>query len=179
MINDISFPKLFDHVFHINRVAFTVFGRPIMWYGIILAICFLLAAAYTLKRVNKFNWNVDQMTDMILWGIPAGILGCRVYYVINEWDYYSANPGEIIKIWNGGLAIYGGIIGGVLAAFITARVLKKKFREAMQNRELLLNKRLPLCQAVSLQQIRRQQDSLLDGSREEEAMEKPFRPSAV
>ena len=118
MINEISFPKLFDHVFRINRVAFTVFGKPIMWYGVILAVCFLLAAAYTLKRIKRFNWNADQMTDMILWGIPAGIIGCRVYYVINEWDYYSANPGEIIKIWNGGLGMYGGIIGALLVAVI-------------------------------------------------------------
>lgn len=118
MIHEISFPKLFDHVFRIDRVAFSMFGKPIMWYGVILAACFLLAAAYVLKRTERFNWTADRMTDLLLWGLPAGVIGCRVYYVINEWDYYSAHPEDIIKIWNGGLGMYGGIAAAVLVAVI-------------------------------------------------------------
>ena len=118
MINNISFPGLFDKTFSVNRAAFTLFGKPIMWYGVILAAAFLLASAYVLRRAPKFNWKSEPFLDMILWGLPAGVIGCRVYYVINEWDYYRANPKEIIAIWNGGLGMYGGIIAAVITVLI-------------------------------------------------------------
>lgn len=118
MVNDISFPGLFDHVFHINRVAFTVFGKDVMWYGVILAFCFVAAAFYVLRRCPDFGWSADKFLDMILWGLPAGILGCRIYYVMNRWDYYSAHPSEIIEIWNGGLGMYGGIIAAVIVVLV-------------------------------------------------------------
>ena len=98
MINEISFPKLFDKVFTIDRVAFTIFGKDVMWYGVILAAAFVLAAVYVLRRCPEFGWSPDRMLDMILWGLPAGILGCRAYFVLNTWDYYSAHPEDIIKI---------------------------------------------------------------------------------
>lgn len=118
MVNDISFPGLFDHVFHIDRVAFTLFGKDVMWYGVILAFCFVAAAFYVLRRCPDFGWSPDRFLDMILWGLPAGIIGCRVYFVMNRWDYYSAHPSEIIEIWNGGLGMYGGVIAAVLVVLI-------------------------------------------------------------
>lgn len=118
MINEISFPGLFDHVFHINRVAFTLFGKDIMWYGVILAFCFVIATLYVLRRCPDFGWSPDKFLDMALWGLPAGILGCRIYFVMNRWDYYSAHPKEIIEIWNGGLGMYGGVIAAVLVVLI-------------------------------------------------------------
>ena len=118
MINEISFPGLFDHVFRINRVAFTLFGKDIMWYGVILAFCFVIATLYVLRRCPDFGWSPDKFLDMALWGLPAGILGCRIYFVINRWDYYSAHPKEIIEIWNGGLGMYGGVIAAVLVVLI-------------------------------------------------------------
>ena len=118
MINEISFPGLFDHVFHINRVAFTLFGKDIMWYGVILAFCFVIATLYVLRRCPDFGWSPDKFLDMALGGLPAGILGCRIYFVINRWDYYSAHPKEIIEIWNGGLGMYGGVIAAVLVVLI-------------------------------------------------------------
>lgn len=118
MINEISFPKLFDHVFSVNRVAFTVFGKDIMWYGVILAVAFMLAALYVMRRAPEFGWNPDKLLDLLLWGLPAGILGCRIYYVVNEWDYYSQHKDEIIKIWNGGLGMYGGIIAAAIVVFV-------------------------------------------------------------
>ena len=114
MTNSISFPALFDKVFEINRVAFNVFGKDIMWYGVILTVAVLAAAVYGMRRCDEFGWNQDQVVDGLLYCLPAAIIGARLYYVVCEWDYYGAHPGDIIKIWNGGLGIYGAIIATVL-----------------------------------------------------------------
>ena len=114
MTNSISFPALFDKVFEINRVAFNVFGKDVMWYGVILTVAVLAAAIYGMRRCDEFGWNQDQVVDGLLYCLPAAIIGARLYYVVCEWDYYGTHPGDIIKIWNGGLGIYGGIIATVL-----------------------------------------------------------------
>lgn len=118
MVNSISFPGLFDRVFEINRVAFNVFGKDIMWYGVILTVAVMSAVIYGMRHCNEFGWTADQVTDGFLWCLPAAIVGARFYYVICEWDYYSAHTNEIIKIWNGGLGIYGAIIATVLVLLI-------------------------------------------------------------
>ncbi len=125
MTNAISFPGLpiiGDKVFTIDRVAFTVFGKDIMWYGVIIATGFILAAIYAVKRAEKFGTNGDELIDMLLWTLPIAIVGARTYYVLYEWDYYKENLSEIYKIWNGGLAIYGAVI----AAFIVVYFFGKK-----------------------------------------------------
>lgn len=114
MTNSISFPALFDKVFEINRVAFNVFGKDVMWYGVILTVAVLAAAIYGMRRCGEFGWNQDQVVDGLLYCLPAAIIGARLYYVVCEWDYYGTHPGDIIKIWNGGLGIYGAIIATVL-----------------------------------------------------------------
>lgn len=114
MVNSISFPELFDKVFEINRVAFNVFGKDVMWYGVILTVAVLSAAIYGMRRCDEFGWNQDQVVDGLLWCLPAAIIGARLYYVVCEWDYYGAHPGKIIAIWEGGLGIYGAIIATVL-----------------------------------------------------------------
>ena len=114
MTNSISFPALFDKVFEINRVAFHVFGKDVMWYGVILTVAVLAAAVYGMRRCDEFGWNQDQVVDGLLYCLPAAIIGARLYYMVCEWDYYGAHPGDIIKIWNGGLGIYGAIIATVL-----------------------------------------------------------------
>lgn len=124
MVNSISFPGLFDQVFEINRVAFNVFGKDIMWYGVILTVAVMSAAIYGMRRSEQFGWNADQVVDGVLWCLPAAIIGARAYYVICEWDYYSANPDKIIAIWEGGLGIYGGIIATVLVLLVFCRKYK-------------------------------------------------------
>ena len=124
MVNSISFPGLFGKVFEIDRVAFTVFGKDIMWYGIILATAFLAAVLYAVPRCPEFNWNSDRLIDAVLWCLPCAIIGARVYYVLCEWDYYSAHPGEIIAVWNGGLAIYGSIIATVIVVVLFCKKYK-------------------------------------------------------
>lgn len=99
----------------------------VRWYGIIIAFGFTLAVLFGGRTAYKWKINLDKMVDILLWGTIGGIVGARLYYVIFSWDYYSKHLGDIIKIWEGGLAIYGGIIGGLLCAFIVCKVEKVNY----------------------------------------------------
>ncbi|MCR5041950.1 MAG: prolipoprotein diacylglyceryl transferase [Clostridia bacterium] len=120
-----------DHVFNVSSVfceiAFGGRSLTIRWYGVIIAFGLALAALYGGRIACTWKISLDKMVDVLLFGAVAGVIGARAYYVIFTWDYFSQHPGDIFKIWNGGLAIYGGIIGGLIAAFITARVEKINF----------------------------------------------------
>ena len=121
----------FEKGFEVDSIlaSFSIFGQEITirWYGAIIAFGFLLAVLWGGRMAYKWKMSLDKMIDVLIFGTFAAIIGARLYYVIFRWDYYSQNPGEIIQIWNGGLAIYGGIIGGILAAFITCRFNKLNF----------------------------------------------------
>jgi len=121
----------FDKGFEVSSVLaeFNLFGNPvtIRWYGAIIAFGFLLAVLWGGRMAYKWKMSLDKMIDVLIYGTFAAIIGARLYYVIFRWDYYSTHPDEIIQIWNGGLAIYGGIIGGIIAAFITCRFNKLNF----------------------------------------------------
>lgn len=121
----------FEKGFEVNSIlaSFSIFGQEITirWYGAIIAFGFLLAVLWGGRMAYKWKMSLDKMIDVLIFGTFAAIIGARLYYVIFRWDYYSQNPGEIIQIWNGGLAIYGGIIGGIIAAFITCRFNKLNF----------------------------------------------------
>ena len=121
MINYVSFPHLFDKIFELNNVAFEIGSLSVRWYGVIICIGFLLAGTYTMVRCKQFGTTQDDITDFALYLLPSVIIGARLYYVFHRWDYYSQNPGQIIKVWEGGLAIYGGIIAGVIVAIIFTR----------------------------------------------------------
>lgn len=126
MEHAISFPAL-GLDFQINRVAATVFGKDIYWYGIIICIGFVLAALYVNARVKEFGCTSDNLMDCLIICVPVGIICARIYYVVFEWDYYSQHPNEIIAVWNGGIAIYGAVIGVVIALYIYSRVKKVPF----------------------------------------------------
>lgn len=114
-----------DHVFNVYSTLceFTVFGHEISikFYGVIIAFGFLLAVLFGGRMAYKWKLDLNKMLDILLFGTIGGILGARLYYVAFEWDYYSRHLSEIPQIWQGGLAIYGGLIGGILAAFIVCR----------------------------------------------------------
>ncbi len=99
----------------------------IKWYGVIIAFGFILAALFGGRIAYTWRMNLSKMVDVLIYGTFGGIIGARAYYVIFEWSYYSQHPAEIFQIWNGGLAIYGGIIGGIFAAFITCKLEKLNF----------------------------------------------------
>ncbi len=131
MVNSISFPGLFDHVFEIDRVAVNLFGKNIMWYGVIIAIGFLGAAFFGLKFCREFNWDPDTLLDAVLIVLPCAIIGARAYYVIFRWDYYRQNLIEIPMIWKGGLGIYGAIIATVIVAYLFCKKHKCDFLSAL------------------------------------------------
>jgi phosphatidylglycerol:prolipoprotein diacylglycerol transferase len=119
----IKFPGL-GLVFSIDRVAFTVFGFTIYWYGIIIAFGFMSAILLAMRNCNKFGIKQSDIIDLILFIIPISVIGARLYFVIFSWQNYKNNLAEVFNIRNGGLAIYGGIITGIIVAFIYAKKRK-------------------------------------------------------
>ena len=107
LLSPISFPNLGITV-DPNPVAFTVFGKDIYWYGIIIALGFLLAVIYMMRRAPVFGLTQDDVLDEVLWAVPIGVICARLYYCIFYWELYADNPISILYIWEGGLAIYGG-----------------------------------------------------------------------
>ena len=108
--------------FEVPSVAFTIAGHDFNWYGIIIAFGFTLAVLYGGRMAYKWKMSLDGMTDVLIWGTIFGVICARAYYVIFEWSYYSQHPSEIIQIWNGGIAIYGGIIGALIGAAIGCKI---------------------------------------------------------
>jgi phosphatidylglycerol---prolipoprotein diacylglyceryl transferase len=110
-----------DNIQQLNRVAFELGSITVYWYGIIIGTGLLLGWIIAQKESKKHGLGQDLLADMLLWAIPIAIISARIYYVLFEWSYYQKNPGEIIAIWNGGIAIHGAIIGGVITAIIFAK----------------------------------------------------------
>ncbi|MEG1428029.1 MAG: prolipoprotein diacylglyceryl transferase, partial [Oscillospiraceae bacterium] len=126
MIHNIQFPELGLN-FTVNTTAFSIGWFSVQWYGIIIALGFLLAIGYGFKSCKKMNINKDGLFDAVLIGLVCGIIGARLYYVIFfPGDKYINNPWLIFNIKEGGLGIYGGIIGGLLAGAIVAKLRKLK-----------------------------------------------------
>lgn len=122
---NVSFPGL-GLDFDISPIAFSIGSVKIHWYGIIIACGLILAMIYAYFSAPRFNVDRNKLFDCVLVGIVTGVIGARAYYVLFKLDYYIAHPSEIIMISNGGLAIYGGIIGAFLGGCITAKILKVK-----------------------------------------------------
>lgn len=122
---EIVFPKL-DIVLEVKSQAFSIFGIGIQWYGILITLGMILAMIFGFSQFKKYGINSDRAIDCVIGGIIGGIIGARAYYVIMEWDNYAGNLKEIINIRNGGLAIYGGVIGSILAGGIIAKIRKVK-----------------------------------------------------
>lgn len=129
----VTFPGL-GLEFHLNPIALSItenFG--IHWYGAIIAVGFLLAVLWCSRQRERFGIKQDDIYDLLIAAVPLCIIGARLYYVIFEFDsYYVAGDlkktlGNIIRIWDGGLAIYGGIIMAILTALVFCRIKKIKF----------------------------------------------------
>lgn len=130
-IPGITFPLLGDFTLDFLPY-FTIFGWKVYWYGVIIAVGFLLAVIYSVKHAKEFGLTEDDVIDTLIWAVPLGIIGARLYYVIFYRDANGLNPyfdgfndlRDIITIWEGGLAIYGGVIGGVIGLVIATRIKK-------------------------------------------------------
>ncbi|WP_110928486.1 prolipoprotein diacylglyceryl transferase [Bacillus massiliglaciei] len=111
----------------LNPIAIQLGAFEVHWYGLIIGFGLLLGLIIALRESERRGISKDTYIDLILFAVPAAIICARIYYVIFQWEYYSQNPGEIIQIWNGGIAIHGALIGSVLTAYIYAKVKKISF----------------------------------------------------
>ena len=108
----ISFPLLGNWSID-PSASFTLFGRTFYWYGVIIAVGFILAMLYCARHCRRCGIEPDTLYDFLIWMIPLAIIGARLYYVIFQWSDYRGHPIDALKIWEGGLAIYGGVIAGL------------------------------------------------------------------
>lgn len=111
----------------LNPVAFSLGPIQVHWYGIIIGSGLALALYLAIREGNKRGLPKETFADLMIWAIPIAIISARIYYVLFEWGYYTHNPGEIPKIWHGGIAIHGAIIGSVITAYFFARSRKLSF----------------------------------------------------
>ncbi len=129
-INRLSFPGLGIGEFNVNTTAFTVrLGGneiDIAWYAIIITIGMIFAVAYTMWRARDIGITVDEILDFVIFVIPIGVLGARLYYVIMEIEQYHSLK-DVFNMREGGLAIYGGIIAGTLTVFVVSKIKKIYF----------------------------------------------------
>lgn len=120
----ISFPMLGEG-FSINpSMSFSFLGLPLHWYGLIIAVGFLIAVIYAMRRSPDFGLTEDNIIDMLIYTVPLAVIGARLYYVLFNFSLYRENLWDIFKTWNGGLAIYGAVIGAVLGLLLYGRVKK-------------------------------------------------------
>lgn len=110
-----------------DRVAFTIFGIDVMWYGILMATGMILGTLIAIKEAKRVGIKEDYILDLAIIAIPAGLICARLYYVLFNWGYYSNNPSQILNFRGGGMAIHGALIGGVLAGYIFSRYKKLDF----------------------------------------------------
>ncbi|WP_038265480.1 prolipoprotein diacylglyceryl transferase [Peptoclostridium litorale] len=110
-----------------DPVAFRIFGIDIRWYGILMASGILIGMVLALREAKRQGIEENTMLDLFLVAIPSAIVGARAYYVIFNWSYYSGDFLKMINTRLGGMAIHGGVIGGVLAGYIFCRVKKLSF----------------------------------------------------
>ena len=111
--------------------GFEIFSLDIRFYGIIIAVGLLLAVVYGLRRKEQFGLTEDDILDGVLTIVPVAILCARLYYCIFSWDAFRDNPISILYIWEGGLAIYGGVIGAVLGVLVLCHIKKIKIGAAL------------------------------------------------
>lgn len=102
----------------ISPDAFVIGNFSVKWYGVIMAVAIILAVSMAIVEGRKRQIESEDFLDLLLWVVPLGYVGARIYYVIFEWSYYSKHPDQIIAIWNGGIAIYGGLIAGLVVLLI-------------------------------------------------------------
>ena len=105
--------------------GFTIGNFDVRFYGLIIALGLILAVVYALRRREQFGLSEDDLLDGVLWIAPFAILCARIYYCAFEWDMYKDNPISVLYIWEGGIAIYGAVIGAAIGVILHCKVFKK------------------------------------------------------
>ena len=132
---EINFPNLGIYLDHVGK-NISIFGFSIAYYGIVIVTGMMIAIWIAQREAKRTGQNPEQYLDLAMIGIAAGILGARIYYVIFAWDYYKDDLLSIFNIRQGGLAIYGGIIGACIAVVIYSRKKKQNFSLLMDTESM-------------------------------------------
>ncbi|MBP8989728.1 MAG: prolipoprotein diacylglyceryl transferase [Clostridia bacterium] len=140
----VDFPGLGIYDLPVSRVAFEIFGWPVYWYGLLIAAALIVCLFLAVRDAPRFGLKSEDILDTFILIIPLMIVMARLYYVVFEWDYFSSDLRRIFNTREGGLAFYGGVIGGVLAVLIITRVKKIKLSTLMD----FLAVYVPLGQAI-------------------------------
>jgi len=125
-MNKITFPGIGLEL-NINKIAFTIGNIEIYWYAIIIVSAITIAIFLCKKNDGKYGIKFDNILELLIFTIPVSIITARLYYVLFNLDYYSKNIIEILNIKNGGIAIYGGLIGGAITCYIYCKIKKIDF----------------------------------------------------
>ena len=123
-MTEVSFPGLGIKTIAIDPVAFELFNRPIYWYGLIIALALFAGVCVALLRCKRQHISPDNVYDLALFATPAAVICARLYYVIFNFELYRDNLVKVFYLWEGGIAIYGAVIGAVSTAYIYAKVKK-------------------------------------------------------
>ncbi|WP_433922301.1 prolipoprotein diacylglyceryl transferase [Paenibacillus taichungensis] len=110
-----------DTLLLLNPIAFSIGALKVHWYGLILGTAALVGLLLVIREGKRYNIPQEVFMDMVLLGVPSAIIGARIYYVAFRWDDYKDNFWDVFKIWNGGIAIYGALIGAIICAVIFFR----------------------------------------------------------
>lgn len=124
---EIWFPHLGIKIEHLSRVIFQIFGYDVYWYGVIIGSGVLLALALAVHEAKRTQQNPENYVDIALFGVIFSVIGARLYYVIFSWEFYVNEPLKIFALREGGLAIYGGIIAGIITVIVYTKVKNLNF----------------------------------------------------
>lgn len=123
----VAFPS-FGIELTFNSIMFSIGPISVHWYGFIITLGIVLSVIYAMKRSKTFGIeNPDTVLDMVLLAIPVAFICARLYYVVFSWEKYKNNLLDVFAIWEGGIAIYGGVIGGALGIYIFSKMKKISF----------------------------------------------------
>lgn len=111
----------------LNPIAIAIGPFEVHWYGLIIGFGIALGFYLAAKEGDRLGLPKDTFADLLIWAIPLAIISARIYYVLFQWEYYSQHPGDIIKIWNGGIAIHGALIGAVATAVVFSKAKNISF----------------------------------------------------
>lgn len=124
---EIWFPHLGIEIKQLSRVIFQIFGYDVYWYGVIIGSGVLIALALAVQEAKRTQQNPENYVDIALFGVIFSVIGARLYYVIFSWKFYVNEPLKIFALREGGLAIYGGIIAGIITVIVYTKIKNLNF----------------------------------------------------